>query len=138
MTSMPHIESDDEIYRVNAIWLGPPKFSMPFRARYVAWGIGILTFLLTFSAVRAVGFGLSFFTVAWTLVITVVITRAVGRLINAERPFGAVLTMFSHEVAGPRRRTRSRRGVVGPGSVRITQRPRHQPVSPRRQRSHHA
>ena len=23
------IESDDEVYRVNAVWLGPPKATMP-------------------------------------------------------------------------------------------------------------
>ena len=30
---------DDEIYNVNAVWLGPPGKTLPFRARYVAYGV---------------------------------------------------------------------------------------------------
>jgi len=26
---------DDEIYNVNAVWLGPPGKTLPFRARYI-------------------------------------------------------------------------------------------------------
>ena len=31
---------DDEIYNVNAVWLGPPGKTLPFRARYIAYGVG--------------------------------------------------------------------------------------------------
>ncbi len=33
--------ADDEVYRVDAVWLGPPKVTIAWRPRYVAWLIGI-------------------------------------------------------------------------------------------------
>ena len=40
------VRTDDEVYRVDAVWLGPPKATFPWRARYVAWGVGIVVFLV--------------------------------------------------------------------------------------------
>ncbi len=38
---------DDEIYRVDAVWLGPPQQTLPWRARYSAYGVGLaIPFLL--------------------------------------------------------------------------------------------
>jgi len=42
---MLRIRTDDEVYRVDAVWLGPPKATFPFRARYVAWGVDFLVLL---------------------------------------------------------------------------------------------
>src|SRR6266568_4905579 len=113
------VHPDDEVYRVNSVWLGPPKALMPFRARYVAWGIGMATFLVLFGLARGFGFGFNFFTVMWTMVLTVVVTRVVGRLINHERPLGTVLSMAFYELTGPRRRTRVDSGVVGTATVAV-------------------
>src|SRR5436309_14042886 len=80
------VRTDDEVYRVDAVWLGPPKATFPWRARYVAWGVGILVFLLTLTVERWIGFGFGFFTVAWGLVITVVLTRFICSKISHDRP----------------------------------------------------
>ena len=37
---------DDEIYNVNSVWLGPPGRTLPFRARYVAYAVGAVVFVL--------------------------------------------------------------------------------------------
>jgi hypothetical protein len=119
-------ETDDEVYRVESVWLGPPRVTLPFAARYVAWGVGTLTFFVAFSAARFVlGAGLSFFTIAWTLIVTVLITRLLTKMINYEKPLTAVVALFRAEVAGPRRRTKTLRSITGAARVRFTgQRPR--------------
>lgn len=119
------VRTDDEVYRVDAIWLGPPKATFPWRARYVAWGVGILVFILVLTGERAVGFGFGFFTVAWALIGTVVITRFVTSKINHERPLGAVFTMWTRELNTPRETTVSKGGAVSATKIHVRQdRPR--------------
>ena len=55
---------DDEIYNVNAVWLGPPNKTLPFRARYVAYAVGALVFVLLQVIERRLGIGLGFFSLA--------------------------------------------------------------------------
>jgi hypothetical protein len=113
------VRTDDEVYRVDAVWLGPPKATFPWRARYVAWGVGILVFLLTLSVERWIGFGFGFFTVAWGLVITIVLTRFICAKISHERPLTAVLTMWSSELRSPRERSTGRGGATSAARIRI-------------------
>ncbi|MBV9846970.1 MAG: hypothetical protein JOZ47_18180 [Kutzneria sp.] len=116
------IRTDDEVYRVDAVWLGPPKATFPWRARYVAWGIGLAVFFATLTIERRLGIGFGFFSVAWALVITVVITRLVSSRINHERPLGAVAVMWLRELTAPRERTAGQGGAVTTSRIRISQR----------------
>ncbi|MHA6620488.1 hypothetical protein [Pseudonocardia sp. DLS-67] len=113
------VRTDDEIYRVDSVWLGPPRATFPWRARYVSYGLGLLVMILIMFVQRRVGIGLDFFSVAWALVLTVVVTRFIGQRINYERPLGQVVGLFRHEVTGPRRRTAGTGGVVRSSHVRI-------------------
>ncbi|HEX3780869.1 MAG TPA: hypothetical protein VHX38_14470 [Pseudonocardiaceae bacterium] len=113
------VRTDDEVYRVDAVWLGPPKATFPWRARYVAWGVGILVFLVVLTIQRAVGFGFGFFTVAWGLVITVVVTRFVCSRISHERPLGAVLAMWGRELTSPREAAGGKGGAASATRVRV-------------------
>lgn len=121
--------TDDEIYRVDSVWLGPPNATFPWRARYIAWGIGIALFLGLFTLVREV-FSLSFWSVAWTVVLTVALTRLVSKRINPERPFLQVALMAAKEIRSPRGPgarvggSASARGVrIHPARPRATQPP---------------
>jgi len=114
------VRTDDEVYRVDSVWLGPPRATFPWRARYVAYGMGLLVMILVMFIQRRVGIGIGFFSVAWASVITVVITRFVGGRIDYERPLGQVLDLFRQEITGPRRRTRVAGGPVRSGHVRVT------------------
>ncbi|GAA4541452.1 hypothetical protein [Pseudonocardia xishanensis] len=105
------VRTDDEVYRVDSVWLGPPRATFPWRARYVSYGVGLLVMIAVMFVQRRVGIGLDFFSVAWALVITVVATRFLGKRIDYERPLGQVAELFRHEVTGPRRR---RTGSGGP------------------------
>lgn len=119
------VRTDDEVYRVDAVWLGPPKATFPWRARYVAWGVGILVFLVVFGVERFIGFDIGFFTVAWALIITVVITRSICSRINNERPLGAVFTMWVRELNSPRETGTGVGGATSATRIRIRpQRPR--------------
>jgi hypothetical protein len=107
------VRTDDEIYRVDSVWLGPPRATFPWRARYVSYGLGLLVMIGVMFLQRRVGIGLDFFSVAWALVITIVVTRFIGKRINYERPLGQVVELFRHEITGPRART-----AIGGGEVR--------------------
>ena len=104
---------------MDSVWLGPPRATFPWRARYVAYGFGLLVMIIVMFIQRRLGIGLDFLSVAWALVITVAITRFVGARIDYERPLGQVLVMFWHEVTGPRRELKPRGGPVRSGHVRI-------------------
>jgi hypothetical protein len=112
------VRTDDEVYRVDAVWLGPPKATFPWRARYVAWGIGILVFVLVLTGERAL-FGFGFFTVAWAVIVTVVVTRFIGSRISHERPLGAVFTMWMRELNAPRERATGAGGAASATRVRM-------------------
>jgi hypothetical protein len=127
------VRTDDDVYRVDAVWLGPPKATFPWRARYVAWGIGIVVFFLVLGTERWLGIGFGFFSVAWGVIVTVVITRVVGGRISHERPLGAVVAMWYHELTTPREKTGSTGGAAGAGKIRVNAprpRPRRKPRGP--------
>ena len=113
------VRTDDEVYRVDAVWLGPPRATFPWRARYVSYGVGLLAMMLIMMVQRQLGIGLDFFSVAWALVGTVAITRILGKKIDYERPLGQVLAQFWAEVTGPRAGRKPARGAVRAGHVRV-------------------
>jgi hypothetical protein len=121
-----YVRTDDEVYRVDSVWLGPPRATFPWRARYVSYGVGLLVMILAMFVQRRIGIGLDFFSVAWSLIITVLITRFLGKRIDYERPLGQVVALFRYELKGPRRRI-----AVGGGPVRSD----HVAVRPARSRA---
>ncbi|MFD2471288.1 hypothetical protein [Amycolatopsis silviterrae] len=118
------IRTDDEVYRVDAVWLGPPKATFPWRARYVAWLVGIPVFLVVLTVERWLGWSFGFFSTAWAFVATIVITRLITAKISHERPLGAVIAMMGQELRAPRERTSGTGGAVSASRVRVrAQRP---------------
>jgi hypothetical protein len=119
------IRTDDEVYRVDAVWLGPPKATFPWRARYVAWGVGIPVFLVALTVERQLGLGFGFFSTAWAFVATILITRMITAKISHERPLSAVLTMWVRELHAPREQTGPAGGAVSASKIRVrSERPR--------------
>ena len=119
------IRTDDEVYRVDAVWLGPPKATFPFRARYVAWGVGIAVFLLVLAVERRMNIGFGFFSTAWAVIITIVLTRVICSRITHERPLSAVLVMWLRELTAPRETGSGRGGAASAARLRVrARRPR--------------
>jgi hypothetical protein len=133
------IRTDDEIYRVDAVWLGPPKAALPWRVRYVAWGVGFAVLLLVLTVERRMGFGFGFFSTGWALVITIVLTRLICARISHERPLGAVSVMWLRELTAPRENAAGRGGAVSAARIRVAPaRPRPRQARSRRERSRRA
>jgi len=40
------VAPDDEVYRVNTVWLGPRGLTFPWTARYLAYAVWLLTFMI--------------------------------------------------------------------------------------------
>jgi hypothetical protein len=119
------VRTDDEVYRVDAVWLGPPKATFPWRARYVAWGVGIAVFLLVLTVERQIGVSFGFFSTAWGFVITVILTRFICSRISHERPLSAAMAMWVRELTAPRERTAGAGGAASAARIRVNpQRPR--------------
>ena len=112
------IRTDDEVYRVDAVWLGPPKATFPWRARYVAWGVGTVIFLIVLTILRNIGIGL-FWSFAWGMVGTIGLTMLITSRISHERPLLAVLAMWVREVTAPREITDGRGGAASAAAVRV-------------------
>jgi hypothetical protein len=111
---------DDDIYRVDGVWLGPPRRTLPWRARYIAYGVGLIVFLLLQVLERRIGVGLSFFPLAYSMLATIVITRAALKAVDHDRGVGSLLMAFGNEVSAPRPGGRSRTATWRPGRVRVS------------------
>lgn len=114
---MPTIVTDDDIYRVNSIWMGPPQLTM-FRARYVSWGVGIVMSLLVFGFVR-LWFPFGLWTFVFSIVGAIALTRWIGSKLTHERPLTAVIHMFVREIQAPRKRQHRTGGAAATSTLRI-------------------
>jgi VIT1/CCC1 family predicted Fe2+/Mn2+ transporter len=91
---------DDALYRVDARYLGPKGWSLPWQARYASYGIGFLIFLATMAIVhRAIPFPAS---AVIALAVTVAATTLLSRRIDHERPARTVVQGFWSEVTAAR------------------------------------
>jgi hypothetical protein len=130
------IRTDDEVYRVDSVWLGPPKATFPWRTRYVSWGVGMVVFLVVLGIERQLGIGFGFFSTAWGLLVTIVLTRLIGSRISHERPLTAVIAMWTRELTTPRESTATTGGAASAARVRVQRsRPTPGQQSPHRQQS---
>jgi hypothetical protein len=105
---------DDSIYAVDNVWLGPPGKTTPWRARYVAYFLGAIVFVLVQVVERRMGIAIGFFPIAYGLIATVLITRGVLKLVNYDRPLFALFAAVGNEVSAPRRETRPIRTSMRP------------------------
>ena len=120
------IRTDDELRRVDARWLGPPRVSFPWPAtRYVAYGVGFVVFLLV-GWLFARFVEVTFWTMLYTLLITIGVTGWICRRIDDERPLSTLPAVLWAELGTPRRSPNERatgsNGVVGRADVRADRR----------------
>jgi len=114
------VAPDDEVYRVNTVWLGPRGLTFPWTARYLAYAVWLVTFLVVIGFEVVVP-GLSpGIPPTWEVVITTLFTYAVMGLVDHERPVAAVWQTFTADLSAPRRAT-SRPTVTSTRKVRIRQ-----------------
>jgi hypothetical protein len=97
---------DDEVYRVNTVWLGPRGLTFPWTARYLAYGTWLATFLLVLlvEAITPLSVGLP---PVWEICITTLFTYAVMGLVDHERPIRGVWRTFVADLTAPREQNRT-------------------------------
>ena len=95
------VRPDDEVYRVDAVWLGPQGLTFPWTARYSAYGIWIVLFVgvLVVEAVLPMRVSMP---PVWELVLTILTTYALTGVIDHDRPLISVWQLLRSEVRAPR------------------------------------
>ncbi|MFD8386148.1 hypothetical protein ACFV2X_47910 [Streptomyces sp. NPDC059679] len=99
-----HMHTDDEVYAVDDVFLGPSHQTLPWRVRYRAYGIGAAIYALVLTLEIAVGF-LSGWNAVYGLLFTIWTTIKIMDHVDHERGAKAVTVAFWHEVSAPRPRT---------------------------------
>jgi len=111
------LKPDDDVYRINAVWLGPRGLTLPWVARYAAYAIWLVIFLaiLLFERITPLSIGIP---PVWELAISVLATYALMGFVDHERPVRSLIELVSCEVNAPRKPTTVQRARVRP-SVRV-------------------
>lgn len=109
---------DDEVYEVDQDYLGPPGRYIG-RFKYRSLLIFPVLFLLALIVSIQLGAGIGLFSLAWTALLAGWLTRQVIARVTYERPLGALLATFAHELTAAREpRRREGRALVRPMVVR--------------------
>ena len=95
------VRPDDEVYRVDAVWLGPQGLTLPWTARYSAYGIWVVLFVGVLFVEAVLPMSVSIPPV-WELVLTILATYALTGVIDHDRPLVTVWQLLRWEFTAPR------------------------------------
>jgi len=111
---------DDEVYRVNTVWLGPRGLTFPWTARYLAYATWLATFLvvLLVEAITPLDVGVP---PVWEIAVTTLFTYALMGFVDHERPVRAVWQTFLADLTAPRPQARRLSTRTTP-NVRVVER----------------
>lgn len=84
------VRTDDDVYNVNGIFLGPRGTTLPWAARYQAYGVFAVIFPVVLLVDAIIG-GLSVPPI-WPLVLSVLGTYGVMGIVDHDRPVRTVLS----------------------------------------------
>jgi len=112
------VRPDDEVYRVDAVWLGPQGWTLPWSARYSAYAIWVLLFVGVLLIEAALPMAVSVPPI-WEVVLTVLGTYALTGVIDHDRPMVSVIQLLHAEVTAPRTGKPSRAMRVEASRVRV-------------------
>lgn len=112
------LRPDDEVYRVDAVWLGPRGLTLPWAARYSAYGIWLVLFVSVLLVEAILPMGVSVPPV-WELVLTILATYAVTGVIDHDRPVISVWQLLRAELTAPRPLKSERPVRISTARVRV-------------------
>lgn len=95
------VTPDDEVYRVNTVWLGPSGLTFPWTARYLAYATWLITLLVVLFVEAVTPLSVNVPPI-WELCITTLFTYGVMGFVDHERPFTAVWQTFLVDLRTPR------------------------------------
>ena len=96
------LQTDDDVYRVDSVWLGPPKLTFPWRVSYTSYALGLAVLILVMVVQRQLGIGFGVLSLAWAVVVTVGVVRLVGRRVTDEQPLSHLVGSWWADVRTPR------------------------------------
>ena len=103
---------------IDAVWLGPRGLTLPWSARYSAYGIWLVLFTCTLAVEAILPMGISVPPV-WELVLTILATYALTGFMDDDRPLGSVFQLVRNEVSAPRVRKAQRAASVTANKVKV-------------------
>lgn len=115
------LRPDDEVYRVDAVWLGPRGMTLPWSARYSAYGIWLVLFVGVLLVEAMLPMRISMPPV-WELVLTILATYAVTGVVDHDRPLVSVWHLLRSELAAPRPPKSERPIRISLSTVRVRSR----------------
>jgi hypothetical protein len=115
------LRPDDEVYRVDAVWLGPRGLTLPWSARYSAYGIWVVLFTSVLLVEAVLPMRVSMPPV-WELVLSILATYALTGVIDHDRPLVSVWQLVRAEVSAPRPPKSTHPVRVSASSVRVRKR----------------
>jgi hypothetical protein len=92
--------SDDDLRSVSEVFLGPKGYTLPFKARYRAYGAGCVVFLLAVTVLHHFLSGLTM--LIWSLAVTVLLTYALMRTVTVDVTVRSKVGSFFAELRAPR------------------------------------
>ncbi|MFJ2819089.1 hypothetical protein [Streptomyces sp. NPDC087294] len=95
------MDIDDEVYAVDSVFLGPPRLTFPWRARYQAYAIGGVLTVLMLIALSVTGL-IGFWPIVYGLITVIGLTRKAGEHITHDFRLRAFGTTVINEVRAPR------------------------------------
>ena len=112
------LRPDDDVYRVDAVWLGPRGLTLPWSARYSAYGIWLVLFVAVLLVEAVLPMRVNVPPV-WELVLTILATYALTGVIDHDRPLVSVWHLLRAEVTTPRPRQPVRPARITASRVRV-------------------
>ncbi|ORT54195.1 hypothetical protein [Streptomyces sp. CB03238] len=95
------MHTDDEVYNVDAVFLGPPGTRLPWRARYQAYGVGALLTVLMLIALGKTGL-MGFWPIVYGMLAVIWLTRKIMPHVTHDHSVKALVRTFFNEVRAPR------------------------------------
>ncbi len=118
------VAPDDDVYRVNAVWLGPRGLTFPWTARYLAYATWLVTFVVIIGFEAVVPWFKVGIPPIWEITITTLFTYGVMSVVDHERPVRAVWHTFLADLAAPRAAAPARATRTSP-RVQVRESARH-------------
>ena len=115
------LRPDDEVYRVDAVWLGPRGLTLPWSARYSAYGIWLMLFVGVLLVEAVLPMSVSIPPV-WEAVLTILATYALTGMVDHDRPLVSVWHLVAAELRTPRQRDAVRVTRTSVARVRVRRR----------------
>ncbi len=103
---------------MDAVWLGPRGLTLPWSARYSAYGIWLVLFVGVLLVEAVLPMRVSVPPV-WELVLTILATYALTGVIDHDRPLVSVWHLVRAEVTAPRPSHPSRAARTSVSTVRV-------------------